>query len=136
MAELYVGNEFGEVWRDLLGDIIDVGKRSSPRGSETKELLNVSIEVQSAQANILVNNSRDLNYRFMIAEWLWIQAGLNDVDILAQYISQMRKFSDDGPHSHWGIWTETHAADPIRFRVAIKARLSSSCGYDLDTIPH
>jgi len=96
MAELYVGNEFGEVWRDLLGDIIDVGKRSSPRGSETKELLNVSIEVQSAQANILVNNSRDLNYRFMIAEWLWIQAGLNDVDILAQYNSQMRKFSDDG----------------------------------------
>lgn len=52
--------------------------------------------VERGLSNILVNPIRNLNYRFMIAEWLWIQAGLNDVHILAQYNSVMKKFSDDG----------------------------------------
>jgi len=32
----------------------------------------------------------------MVAEFLWILAGLNDVNILAKYNSSMKNFSDDG----------------------------------------
>jgi thymidylate synthase len=96
MAEKVYGSTFGIAWTELLRRLIERGKVSEPRSMVTKEILNVTLEVENGLANILVNNIRDLNYRFMIAEWLWIQGGLNDVNILAKYNSVMKKFSDDG----------------------------------------
>jgi thymidylate synthase len=87
---------FGEGWRKILYELLLSGKESSPRGSRTREILNVTLEVDNALANVLVNPVRNLNYRFMIAEWLWIQAGLNDLNLLAAYNSNMKQFSDDG----------------------------------------
>lgn len=55
----------------------------------------MQVHVQDMLANILVNEKRNLNYRFMVAEWLWIYFGDNSVDTIARYNSQMRKFSDD-----------------------------------------
>jgi thymidylate synthase len=82
-------------WLQLLGTLLGDGKEYQPRGLRTKEILNVTLEIEDGLNNILVSKTRDLNYRFMIAEWLWIQAGLNDVESLAIYNSVMRKFSDD-----------------------------------------
>lgn len=96
MALLIKGNNITDVWRKLIGDLFVAGQRSAPRGFETREILNVTIEVLNGLNNIIVSKERDLNYRFMIAEWLWIMGGLNDVESLAQYNSIMRKFSDDG----------------------------------------
>lgn len=96
MAELLIGEDIGEVWTDLVHLLLEKGKEVSPRGYRTKEILNVSIEVLNGLRNILCSKVRDLNYRFMIAEWLWIGAGLDDVDSLAKYNSVMRNFSDDG----------------------------------------
>lgn len=47
-------------------------------------------------ANVIVDQQRDLNFRFMVAEWLWILAGRNDVVSLAKYNKQIAQFSDDG----------------------------------------
>jgi len=96
MAWLFEANTFGEVWDDLISSILSYGIESSPRDKPTKELTNVTIDVVEGLNNILVSPYRDLNFRFMIAEWLWIQAGINDLEILAKYNSAMRQFSDDG----------------------------------------
>src|SRR5205814_10655140 len=66
-----------------------------PRGQKIMELLHTQITVP-ARSNIIVDPNRDLNYRFMIAEWLWIQAGRQDVAFPASYNSQVKQFSDDG----------------------------------------
>src|ERR1035437_3870082 len=96
MARTINAYSIAEAWDDLLAHILNDGENSSPRGMKTKELMNVTICVHHGLKNILVNEKRDLNYRFMIAEWLWIQAGLNEVELIATYNSVMRKFSDDG----------------------------------------
>lgn len=96
MAHLIKGNNITDVWRTLIGDLFIRGQKSSPRGFLTREILNVTIEVSEGLNNIIVSNERNLNYRFMIAEWLWIMGGLNDVESLAQYNSVMKTFSDDG----------------------------------------
>lgn len=95
MAHLIQGNNIGEVWSILVSDLMFFGKRSSPRGFGTRETLNVTLEVTDGLRNILISEKRNLNYRFMVAEWLWIQAGLNDVQSLAAYNSIIKKFSDD-----------------------------------------
>jgi thymidylate synthase len=96
MAYLIRGGGIGEVWEKLLVAILEDGKEVSPRGMKTKEILNMTIEVDDGLDNIITSETRDLNYRFMVAEWLWIQAGMNDVATLALYNSMMREFSDDG----------------------------------------
>lgn len=87
---------FAEAWQVLLGKLILSGRIVSPREMKTKEIMNVTLEVEHGLENILYNPVRNLNYRFMIAEWLWIQAGLKDVASLARYNSVMQNFSDDG----------------------------------------
>lgn len=88
-------SSIGEAWVSLLNFLMQ-GQKTSPRGMSTREILNVTIEVTEGLNNIFINEKRNLNYRFMIAEWLWIQAGLNDVNSLATYNSVMRNFSDNG----------------------------------------
>lgn len=96
MAKLIEAVTFGDAWIRLLRLIDYEGKLVSPRGLDTHELMNVSFVVHEGLYNILVNKTRDLNYRFMIAEWIWILGGLNDIKSLAKYNKIMQTFSDDG----------------------------------------
>lgn len=96
MTKLIEEQTFGKAWVKLLRLLYNEGDEVSPRGLTTYEVINVSFVVHEGLGNILVNKTRDLNYRFMIAEWLWIMGGLNDVESLAKYNSIMRSFSDDG----------------------------------------
>ena len=91
-----VGDTFGQVWYDLLDELCYYGDEARPRGLPIKERLAVSLTVTDALANVLMDPLRALNYRFMVAEWLWILAGRNDVASLERYNQKMRDFSDDG----------------------------------------
>lgn len=96
MAHLIKGDNISQVWRNLIGDIFTKGRSVAPRGIPTREVLNVTLEIDHGLNNIIESKPRGLNYRFMIAEWLWIMGGLNDVESLSKYNSVMRQFSDDG----------------------------------------
>jgi thymidylate synthase len=72
------------------------GQETAPRGQKTREVLGVQVRVEDLLQNVLVHPVRDLNYRFLVAEWLWIMAGRDDVETLAKYNGEMRKFSDNG----------------------------------------
>jgi thymidylate synthase len=90
------GYHFGDVWGELVDDIVTNGVLVSPRELKTKELTNVTIHVEDGLNNIFYNKIRDLNYRFLIAEWLWIMCGSDDLDTIAKYNDNMRQFSDNG----------------------------------------
>ena len=91
-----VATDIGHAWHNVLGSIVDQGVVQEVRGKQTKELLNVQLTVLDLTQNILVNYRRQLNYRFMVAECLWIIDGRDDVEYLARFNSKMREFSDDG----------------------------------------
>src|SRR5258708_7099589 len=86
----------GALYQKLLNQIMRQGARSKPRNLETRELLNVQCVLHDALENIIVNQARDLNYRFMVAEWLWILFGRKDVSTIARYNKNIAQFSDDG----------------------------------------
>jgi thymidylate synthase len=87
---------FATEWFNLLKRLYDTGEPVSPRGYETHELLGMQLKVDDLTQNILVHPVRSLNYRFMIAEWLWIAAGREDAATMTRYNKQMAAFSDDG----------------------------------------
>lgn len=91
---------FGNAWFRLLGKLLTYGDPASPRDQATRELLGVRLHVENMQANILVHPDRGLNYRFMVAEWLWIAAGRGDLATLTRYNKRMAEFSDNGLTLH------------------------------------
>ena len=67
-------DRLSDAWADLAATLVAKGEKVSPRGKETREILGVQLRFDGKQ-NVIVNPTRDLNYRFMVAEWLWISCG-------------------------------------------------------------
>ncbi len=94
---MLIGPSIGQLYPLLLQTLLNEGSSlASPRGQQTSERLGIQLQVTDLTQNILVHPVRDLNYRFMVGEWLWIMAGRDDVESLARYNQEMRRFSDDG----------------------------------------
>ena len=83
-------------WLYLLKEVMERGVSCAPRGIEVREVLHSQVTVEDLRNNILTHPARDLNYRFMVAEWLWIQSGRCDVAWIERFNRQITKFSDDG----------------------------------------
>jgi thymidylate synthase len=81
---------------NLLASILHLGDRTAPRGKPIIELMGMTIHLEDITKNIIVHPERNLNYRFMIAEWIWIALGRKDLKALTKYNSKMSEFSDDG----------------------------------------
>lgn len=88
--------DFGTAWRTLLADLYDKGQFVYPRGIACRELLGVTLKVDQGLSNVLVDPVRKPSYRFMVAEWLWIYFGRNDVASISKYNPVISRFSDDG----------------------------------------
>jgi len=84
-----------DAWANLASALVGMGQAVSPRGKNTKELVGVQLRFDGRQ-NVILSEQRDLNYRFMVGEWLWISNGRNDVGSIARVNKQIAQFSDDG----------------------------------------
>ena len=96
MLYAFEENEFGRAWESLLHSLVTHGMKVNPRGNATLELRNVLLRVNNGRSTILLNEARRLNYRFMVAEWLWIWFGRDDVATIKKYNKVIVQFSDDG----------------------------------------
>lgn len=85
-----------DAWLMILDNVMEFGHECSPRGMKIKELVGTQITLDCGKENLIYHPHRELNYRFAVAEWLWIQAGRKDVAFPALFNKQIAKFSDDG----------------------------------------
>lgn len=91
-----VRRDLFSAWRALLGELLtNYEFEVAPRGLRSREILSTQLRFPMEQ-NIIVCPTRNLNYRFAVAEWLWMWFGRDDVDSLARYIPSIKRFSDDG----------------------------------------
>jgi thymidylate synthase len=91
-----ISNDFYQGWIELLANVMRYGCECAPRGKKVRELLHTQLVVEHGLSNIVVHPVRALNYKFMIAEWLWIAGGLSIVEPIARYNKNIAQFSDDG----------------------------------------
>lgn len=92
----FIGYEISRLYREVLIGLLTYGVESSPREMKTVEILGAQVRLTDLRNNILATPERGLNFRFMVAEWLWIEAGREDVAFMAQYNKNITQFSDDG----------------------------------------
>lgn len=91
----FEGESINDVWEQLVAELA-TSPEASPRGMKVRELTGVQMHVRDSRRNVFVSERRRLNYRFMVAEWLWIWFGRDDVATIAQYNRNVAQFSDDG----------------------------------------
>jgi hypothetical protein len=87
-------------WTALLAELLGapvVGAQLSAGagGKRSREVRDMSVRFPAADCVIDVP-ARGLNYRFMVAEWVWMSLGREDVEGIARYNQRLRAFSDDG----------------------------------------
>lgn len=87
--------DFSNTWQQMLEDTFLLGKTVSPRGQQTLEIPQRTIEVDMRRPILLVRE-RNLNYRFMAAEAQWILDGDDRVETISPFNANIAKFSDDG----------------------------------------
>jgi len=75
-----------------------------PAGSRAGDVYSIQVPVttcyRNPQERVLFHRFRDANPFFHLMESLWMLAGRNDVEWLAQYNKRMKEFSDDGETFH------------------------------------
>lgn len=94
------------------------GRRVSPRGLPTRELLGPTFILADARNNVITIPDRKLNYSFSVAEWLWMLLGRNDVASISFFNSRIKDFSDDG----------------VTFQGAYGVALKPQLGYVVETL--
>lgn len=81
---------------DLLAHLLR-GKRAAPRGMPVLEQYDVQLKITQP---LFYSHVRDLNYRFMLAEAMWMAQGRDDVEYLARYNPNISRYSDDSIRLH------------------------------------
>lgn len=85
------------------------------RDGDVKEMLDVKTHIKNPYRRCVGGFNRNINIFFLMAEAMWISMGCRDVEFLAMFNSNMKKYSDDGevfhaPYGwrmrHWGIRSE------------------------------
>jgi thymidylate synthase len=94
MAKFYSGLSVADVYDEVIGDLIDA-EVSSPRGMKTKELLNVSFEIGNPRNRLIYHPERGFNVSFGLAELVSCLTGVNTVNFLSKFNSNIAQFSDN-----------------------------------------
>jgi len=84
-----------DVLEELTNDDADYCE-VAPRGQPCREMLARTLVLEDPTRNVVTLPERKLNYYFMVAEWLWVIGGRDDVASIAPYNKRIADFSDDG----------------------------------------
>jgi len=91
---------FEHCYIDAIESLMTLGRITTPRGMETKELISYMIGFENSRKRLIFNPERKVNLAFMLAECLWIMNGREDVEMITFYNSKLKQFSDNGIDFH------------------------------------
>lgn len=94
MASIYRNISFAAA--GSFRDILNSGVSVSPRGGETKEILNRVTVLERPLERFLFLPDRMNDFVAQIAESIWVLAGKDDIVWLKEYLPRAPKYSDDG----------------------------------------
>lgn len=117
MARVFTYEDFTGGYSDLVNEIILTGERVSPRGQQTLELRNVTIEILNPRKSAPLGVNRKLPTKIVAAEAIQLLAGVSDLRQLdAASNGNFTRFSDDGVvlSGAYGPRTHSQLANVVR----------------------
>lgn len=79
-----------------LKDVKAMGKTTSPRGRQSKEILGYKYTISNPRNRLVGLKARDTNPYYLIGNLLWVLSQSNKLDIINYYNPRGIMFSDDG----------------------------------------
>ena len=76
--------------------MLNNGEIVSPRGLETKEILNVSFSIENPRSRLIFNENRKFSLIYAIVESLLLAQDVSKLKYYSEFNSNISKFSDDG----------------------------------------
>lgn len=96
MTFSFEGDSVATLFAGVVREVAASGRRVSPRGMPTRELLDAHLVLTRPRARLLhLPPARILNPAFAVAETVWHLLGTDDPWIF-DYNSQLRQYADDG----------------------------------------
>ena len=95
-ARLYRAHDVNEMYPLLKDELMSLGVEARPRGTVTREIHPVMVEIERPLYPLVSSYGRPVNVTFALAELLWILLGLKEVKMLQFYNSNIAQFSDNG----------------------------------------
>lgn len=93
--KFFKGDSLNQLYVDVLREINDNPEFvSSPRGIETKEITNLSIELTNPYDRFVWNKAREVNYEFAMKFFLWMLNGDSSIDYVAGANKHAKEFID------------------------------------------
>jgi thymidylate synthase len=117
MARVFTYEDFTGGYSDLVNEIILTGERVSPRGQQTLELRNVTIEILNPRKSAPLGVNRKLPTKIVATEAIQLLAGVSDLRQLdAASNGNFTRFSDDGVvlAGAYGPRTHSQLANVVR----------------------
>jgi thymidylate synthase len=106
----FKGENFADVYEQSLKYLHATGVVNNPRGTSTKEVLNVSLEITNPLSCLYKNPVRSSQFKYIAAEFLWYFSGRNDAEYITKYAKMWDsiKNADGTVNSAYGylIFTE------------------------------
>lgn len=90
-----VGNNFNQLYIDLIENILNNGHESAPRGLKTKELICYTFKLTNPKDCLCAWSARKLNYAFSIIEKMEYLTGINIPERLCFYNDNMKNFINE-----------------------------------------
>jgi thymidylate synthase len=85
---VFKSESFAECYKDSLTYLFEHGAENEARGTRSKELLDVALEISDPAKCLYLNKARGSQKKYIAAELLWYYMGRNDV----KFISKWAKF--------------------------------------------
>lgn len=83
---IYKGNNFAEVYKDLLTDLARNPEHvCAPRDQKINEILNVGLEIKNPMASLYKNDVRGSQLKYIAAEFVFYFSGRNDLEYIQRY---------------------------------------------------
>jgi len=89
------GKTFNELYIKTALAFFDEGLEVSPRGKQTLELQNVTLELQDPTANLITLKSRNLSNKYLKAELDWYKSGSRHIAHIEKHASMWKKIAND-----------------------------------------
>ncbi|MFA5732929.1 MAG: thymidylate synthase [Acidithiobacillus sp.] len=87
-------DSFDSAYSIMINDLYNNGIEVTPRGMPTLECNNYIIKIENPRKRIITNQKRHLSAGFLVAEFLWIISGNDNIDMISYYNKQWLNFTD------------------------------------------
>lgn len=111
-----ISDNIDDLYKKSIVEILSQYSIVEARGLKFKEVLFPHLILTNPRARIIQNSARKISKKFMMAEFIWIMSGSEDVEMISHYNKNIVQFSDDekvfhgayGPRLRMWEYTENY----------------------------